>query len=253
MLRTAWIPFIITCLIYTVIGFHLSTGSTDMDFREIFRQEFRISWIALLPAVSIMLLSFLHVNVKLTMLVSILTAIPVSIWLQGTGITDLLYFAGFGYKAKNAGLGAMINGGGIISMIKVAAIVCLSSSYSGIFQKTGLLSSIQEKIQSASSHITAYGAILVTAVLTAMLSCNQTLTIMLTHQLCHDLKKEKENFAIDLENSAVVIPALIPWSVAGAVPLASISAPPVTIIAACFLYLLPIWQLFISLRKGSRF
>ena len=84
-----------------------------------------------------------------------------------------------------------------------------------------------------------------------MLTCNQTLTIMLTHQLCIDIETEKEKFAIDLENSAVVIAPLIPWSIAGAVPLASAGASMASLFAACFLYLLPIYTLISSLHKVS--
>ncbi len=44
----------------------------------------------------------------------------------------------------------MMNGGGLKSMIKVAAIVSLSSCYAGIFEGTGLLKPIQGKIEALS-------------------------------------------------------------------------------------------------------
>ena len=70
---------------------------------------------------------------------------------------------------------------------------------------------------------------LLTAVLASLLACNQTLTIILTNQLCSPSQKDKEEFAINLENSAVVVAPLIPWSIAGAF--------------ACFLYILPLCEL----------
>ena len=76
---------------------------------------------------------------------------------------------------------------------------------------------------------------------------NQTLTIMLTEQLCNETEKNKEKFAIMLEDTAVVISPLIPWSIAGAVPLASIGAPTESILFAFFLYLLPILRILHSI------
>jgi NhaC family Na+:H+ antiporter len=56
--------------------------------------------------------------------------------------------------------------------------------------------------------------------------------------------------ANSLENTAVVIAPLIPWSIAGAVPLAAISAPTSCILAACYLYILPVYNFFISRTKS---
>lgn len=67
---------------------------------------------------------------------------------------------------------------------------------------------------------------------------------MLTHQLCRQLVADKSKMALNLEDTAVVVAALVPWSIACAVPLASIGAPPASIAFACFLYLLPLWRLF---------
>ena len=58
-----------------------------------------------------------------------------------------------------------------------------------------------------------------------MIACNQTLSIMLTHQLCKEGNPDNKRFAIDLENTAVVLAPLVPWSIAGAVPLAAVGAP----------------------------
>ena len=66
---------------------------------------------------------------------------------------------------------------------------------------------------------------LCTAVAASMIACNQTLSILLTHQLCANTEPDGPSCAIDLENSVVVLAPLVPWSIAGAVPLASAGAP----------------------------
>lgn len=133
---------------------------------------------------------------------------------------------------------------GILSMLTVMATVCISSAYAGIFAETRMLARLQQVIEMLGHRIGACGATMITATCAAALACNQTLTIMLTHQLCGGLygddESERSAQAIDLEDSAVVIAPLIPWSIAGAVPLATINAPTLSLAAATFLYLLPL-------------
>ena len=66
------------------------------------------------------------------------------------------------------------------------------------------------------------------------------------------VEPDKERFAVALEDSAVVIAPLIPWSIAGAVPLATIEAPTLAIVFACFLYLLPLCRLVASFVKKPK-
>ena len=125
-------------------------------------------------------------------------------------------------------------------MVKVGTIVCLSSSYSGIFQETGILEPVQKAVEKLSEFTIPYLSVLVTAVVTGTVACNQTLSVMLTRQLCENVEKDNSRIAGYLEDSAVIVAPLIPWSIAGAVPLATIAAPETSVFAACFLYLLPV-------------
>lgn len=93
---------------------------------------------------------------------------------------------------------------------------------------------------------------LLTSVFASAIACNQTLAIILTHQLCRDAQPSRETTAISLENSAVVIAPLIPWSIAGGVPLASVGAPTVSLCFAFFLYLLPLWCLGVETVRRKR-
>ena len=56
--------------------------------------------------------------------------------------------------------------------------------------------------------------------------------------------------ALALENSVIVIAALIPWSIAGSVPLAILNAPLSSIPMASYLFLLPIWMIITDMWKG---
>ncbi len=252
MLHTALLPFLLSCGIYAALGLFGGAAGETADLWQLFSRELRLNGLVLLPAVIILVLSALRVNVKLAMLASIASAVVLCLSVQQMAVYDVLATMLRGFRAADAEVGVMLNGGGLVSMLRVAFIVCISSAYVGIFQQTGLLDGIKRRLVKISERITPFGGILVTSLLSGMIACNQTLTIMLTHQLCGDLEPDRQQLAIDLENSAVVIPPLIPWSIAGAVSLDAAGAPMGSILAACFLYILPVYILLGRLYRRGR-
>ena len=84
-----------------------------------------------------------------------------------------------------------------------------------------------------------------------MLACNQSLGILLTNQLCRDLEQDRDRFANILEDTVVVVAPLVPWSIAGGVPLASAGAPTSSIPFAVYLWLLPLWGLLRSFLRNN--
>ena len=225
-------------------GFWWQDGVQGMDYAR----KADLHWIALLPAAVIMILSICRVSVKPAMAASIAVSVPICIFLQHRAPAELFQMAFTGFRASDAEVASMLNGGGIASMLRVGGIVCLSSSFSGIFRETGLLDGTKSAIGKLAARTGPYAAMLCTSAAASMIACNQTLAIMLTAQLCEGMKKEKHDYALGLEDSAVVIAPLVPWSIAGAVPLTTIGAPLSGMIFACYLYLLPLWRL---LRMNS--
>lgn len=242
LLKTALVPFLLTCFVYLFIGLVTPHSGTALDLAALFGQEIRLHWIALLPAALILILSLCRVKVKAAMLVSIAAAVLIGLFFQHRSIASLAWAALLGYRSQDPAAAALLDGGGAASMLNGIAIVCLSSAYSGIFQRTGLLEAPQKGILWLSERITAFGSMLCASILSGAIACNQTLAIMLTHQLCKDTEKDRQTLAIGLENSAVVVAPLIPWSIASGVPLASTGTPTSSILFAVFLYLLPLWN-----------
>lgn len=246
MIKSALAPFTITCILYLTVSIQLH-GKTEMpDLGHAFGSEFRLSWIALLPAAVILLLSVMQAGVKIAMIASIVTAIPVCIGLQNMAFTELPELLLNGFHSTDVAVAAMLNGGGITSMLKVGAIVCISSSYSGIFQATGILNGFQKMVCLLANRTKPYFAVLVASILTSVMACNQTLAIMLTGQLCSRTEPDKLRFANNLEDSAVIIAPLVPWSIACVVPLTAAGAPGYSVLFAVFLYLLPLCDLVLK-------
>lgn len=200
---------------------------------------------ALIPALLILILSLLKIDVKVTMLASVVAAAAICLLYQHMPLAQLPRLLVMSYHTADAQIASMLNGGGVRFMLNVAAIVCLSSSYAGIFAGTGLLDSLKARVAALGGRTSAFFVVFCVSVAAAIIACNQTLTIMLTHQVCGTVEPDAQQFAVDLGDTAVVLAPLVPWSIAGAVPLASIGAPTVCLAAACYLYALPLWQLLV--------
>ena len=249
MVKSCAVPFVATIAVYFAAGIANNTDNALPDLQAIFEQEFVISPLAVIPAAVIIILALMKKKVKFIMIVSIITSIPVCIFVQGADIIRLPYYMVMGYTAQNAQVATMINGGGIVSMLKAASIVCISSSYSGIFNHTGLLKGIEGKISAIYSKTSSYFATLVAAAAASMVACNQTLAIILTYQLCQHAEHDNRRFAINLEDTAVVVASLVPWSIASGVPLAAAGADLSSIPFAVFLYLLPLYRILTVRRE----
>ncbi|MCF4150893.1 sodium:proton antiporter [Dethiosulfovibrio sp. F2B] len=244
MMRSSAVPFLITCLIYAVAGFLLPhQPMTDKAIQTVFEKSFKLGWIPLLPAVIILIMSFFRINVRYTIGASVLCAAAIYVMYQAREFSSLPGLVVYGYRATDTQLAALMDGGGILSMLRVVAIVSISSSYAGIFEKTGLLNSLKRQVNGLADRISPFGAMLLGSVVCGVIACNQTLTIMLTHQICQGLNIDQERLALNLEDTAVLTAPLIPWTTAAAVPLVYISAPTTSILAACYLYLVPLWGL----------
>ena len=244
LMKDSIVPFVISCVAYLVMGWLQSaSGSAAAGAGELFSREFRMGLIPLIPAAAIFILAICKVEVKKAMAVSIFLAFVICLVYQHRPLTETLYSMVFGYVSEDAQISKMLNGGGIQSMIKVVAVVCLSSCYSGIFEKTGLLLPLQEKIIKAGEKLAPFAVVLPVSVIACAVSCNQSLATLVTEQLCNKLVTDQEKMAMYLEDGTIVIAPLIPWSIAGAVPLASMGAPGTALFAGCYLYALPLWRL----------
>lgn len=251
MARTAIVPFTVSCAAYWILGVQTHAGKAEENIRTLLSEFYHLSIWTLAPVIVVLVFSFLHIEVKRTLAVSALVGIFIAILIQKYPLSELPSLCIFGFSPDNQLIYKLMGGGGILSNMKVVAIVGISSCYAGIFKGTNFLHGIKEFIGKLNSRITPFGTTLLISVITAAVTCNQTLSIMLTNQLCGENNADNKKFALSLENSAVIVAPLIPWSIASAVPLAFIDAPTQSICTAIYLYLLPICY-FIDSKKKSK-
>lgn len=244
MFKTGLIPLILSCALYLFLRYNTGVLGQNQSL-EIFKSEFKLHWVCLIPALLTLVLCSIRVDVKKTMLISAAVGIVICLWLQklSLGYVFKTMVLGF-HPQENVELARLLEGGGIRSMLDVVLIVCLSSCFSGIFKQTGLLSQIDSLLLKLSKCITKEGTFLLTAIFTCMVSCNQSLATILTNDLSRSYQPDADKRAAWMENTVIVVAPLIPWNIAGAVPLAILGAKHSSLFYAWYLYLLPLCLLF---------
>ena len=251
MLKTSIIPFIATCLFYLFLGLKSSTSPVSIDATNIFKENYNLNIVVIVPAILIIILSLFKVNVKKTMLLSIFISFIIAMFFQKESVTSLINYCIYGFHHSNEKLNLMMKGGGILSMVKVGLIVAISSSYSGIFKETKMLILIKEYLKKFSEKTSNYLTIFLSSIISGAIACNQSLGTILTNELCGELV-EKQKIAIILENTVILLVGLIPWNIAMGVPLKTIGVGFMSGFFAFYLYFLPLWNLFLGVMEEKK-
>jgi len=257
MTKTSIIPLIISLVLYLILSLFTPVNYSNSDILSQLTSTFNINIIALLPALIIIVLSFFKIEVKISMFISMLVAAIISFILQHATFSEIIKTAIFGFQLPvNNPLYSIIKGGGILSMVKLALIVFLSSALTGIFQGANMLDFIEKYLSKIKRSDTLFFTTIVTSIVSAMVGCTQVLAVMLTKMTMNNtysrLGYDKECLALDLENSAIVIAPLIPWNVAVLVPLTTLGVDARAILFTFYLILLPLVSLMTIYLKSKK-
>lgn len=256
MMKTAVVPFSIALIVYTLLSIANPISHVDESLILSFEKEFVLSMWAFVPAALMLILPLLKVSVLISMGLSILSAILTSCLVQKVPVLEIFKICILGYEADGEGLGAILNGGGLVSMLEIIFILLISSSYSGIFSGTGLLNELQEKLGRACTGFGKFTVMLMLSVATSAVFCNQTIATLMC---CSLLKKpyldsgsssdaSMTELAIDMENSVILVACFIPWCIGCSVPLSFFGADFRSLPFAVYMYAVPICYFLMKKR-----
>ena len=248
MMKTGAIPFLLSMAIYGVLSVMNPITGADSELMEGLQEAFTISWWAFLPAVLMLVLPLFKVDVLLSMGLSILSSVLVSIFVQGQGVTEVLKTLIFGYEAGEGGAASILNGGGLLSMVEIIIILLVSSAYSGIFEGTGMLKSVNDKISEFCAKVGKLPVTMIMSIISAMVFCNQTIATLMVGNLMRGTYKEtgasNEELAIDMENTVILIACSVPWCIGCSVPLNFFGVGYGAMKYAFYMFLIPVVYLF---------
>lgn len=257
MIKTSVVPLILSMIIYGFVSFKYPLGAGTSRITTEIANYFHIGITALIPAIIIFLFSVLRLNVKLSMLVSILAAVVIAITVQKNSLLLTIKYMVVGYRMEGESyLKDIITGGGIISMLKVSLVVFISSAFTGIFEETGILKNVEVFAKRAKNRGQLFFVNIIISIAAAAFGCTQVMAVILTHMLVKKGYDEqnicKEEFAVDIENTAIVIAPLIPWNIAVLVPLTSLMAGFDGILYCFYLYLIPLTNLLFYMFRCAK-
>ena len=249
------VPFLLTLALYGGLSIWNPIQSVDAQVVAALEDGFSLSWITALPAAALLILPWVKISTIISITVSCVLAAGCALFVQGQSIGEMLYTCVFGYRPALPELVELMSGGGLISMISVCLIVVLSCAYSGMFNGTGLLAPVTNRVSALSKRIGLFGAHVVVSFVCCALFCNQTVGIVMSGQLLGEEYQHQGlppmELAANVGNSVVNLAGLVPWAIAASVPLTTMEVGSSILPLAFYLYLLPLWCWFRTMKKGT--
>ncbi|WP_315115446.1 Na+/H+ antiporter NhaC family protein [uncultured Clostridium sp.] len=262
ILKTLLPAYFVSGLLYYFIGKKYSivlVNSNIDNLASAINENFVVSPLLLLLPLSIIIMSFLGMNMVKSVSIALISGIIISIGLQKANFNDIIIaiFTGYRVNTNSVDLNTVLVSGGMISMISVLLIIAGAISLSSLFQETGLIIPIIKritlKIKSKEELILKTGFI--SSVLTAI--SDQSVSIILPGKLLKDkyseLEIENTTLARTITDTGMVIAPLIPWNVNSLFIFITTGIPTAAYAPyAVLCYLLPIITfIFPYLRKQS--
>lgn len=248
MMKSGILPLLLTAGIYTVLSLTHPISHVDPQILAAFEEEFSLSVWAFVPAVLMLALPLLKVGVILSISLSIVSAVLVAWLVQHVPLWEVVQVCFMGYHSGGEGLGAILDGGGLVSMLEIVGILIISCAYSGIFSGTDMLKEVQSLLIKGCGKLGRYAVTLIVGIATSVIFCNQTIATLMSNDLMTkpylDTGGTRQELAIDMENTLIVIVGLIPWCIACSVPLTFFGVGISAVPYACYLYLVPVCYFF---------
>lgn len=243
MTKTSLAAIVCSCLFYYILSLVYPMPCADSGLILSLEKSFNLTPWVIAPAVIMFAMPLMKVRPLYAFLASIACAWGCTMYFQHASWSDSFRYAALGFSAEPDSAAALFNGGGLMSMLNMCAILFISGSYSGIFDGTHMLDGLQERLSDFMHRTGSFAALTLVGVIANGIFCNQTIGIMMTAQL---MKRPYERaglsrseLAQDIANSTVVTAGLIPWCIACSVPLAMLGVSARAIPYAAYLYLLP--------------
>lgn len=256
MIYSSIIPFILSVIFYYAFSISQPLKVVNNNMSGELLKTFKINYIMLLPAVIIVILILCKVKISISILISILSASVLAVFFQNYQLKDIASYIIFGFRINNYSmLQNIIKGGGIVSMLKPSLVIFVSCSIAGIFEGIKMFDKIKILLLSLSlTKHKLFGVTSVVSIVTAAFGCNQSIAAVMTNKIMEDCynNENKYEFALDLENSGILLSALIPWNISALVPTTTMNVSTTGYLPyAFYLYILPVIY-FVHFKFSSR-
>lgn len=250
-------PFLLTTLLYLPLSLLNPLSAAETALRQDIAQYFHIGFLPFVPAIIIIVLCCFKVDVKLSMLISAVSAALIAIFTQGLSVAALLPALLKGFEPETgSSLAGIIHGGGLTVMLKTSFILLTACALSGILLGLEALRGLDKFLLKPCGRFKLYLKTLAVSLLGICCGCNQSIAIIIGGQVLlkpYELNGlDRYDLARDISFTSLPLCAAIPWCVASMVPTATLGLPPAQHLPWLFYpVLVPLWY-GVGYARGQR-
>ena len=255
--KSTIIPLFISILIYLLFSLNNQLNTYGNTILQDISKYFVINIWILLPALTMLTLSILQINVKIAMIISIIIGSFIAVFIQNVEIMDLLKTLFFGYKMDPSNpLATILKGGGIASMMKPGLVIFVSCAMAGVLEKIGLFKKSYNLFKKVNTRVKLFLATAIASLVSAAFGGNQSIAVVMTSQIMkkvyEKLNVDNYELATDISNTTILLSAVIPWNIANFVIANTLGLRPVSIVPYAFYLYIPVLYNYIHFRKSER-
>lgn len=251
MVKTMGVPMIITTGMYGILSVTHPLKTIDPTMAKVIGDGYALSPELLIPVGVMIILPMFKVNIKVTALISIALSLMMAITYQGAEPAALAKSLVMGFETNNAALAKIFAGGGMISMANICGVILLSCAYSQIIKETDMFKDLIYMMSKGCRKIGRVYMTFLTGTFFSGLFCSGSAAIIMSSMLLDDAYEktggDKQELAIDIENTAELTATWVPWSAACMAAFSVMAIPSTALIFAFFVFVLPIYYM---IRKG---
>ncbi|WP_404353691.1 Na+/H+ antiporter NhaC [Exiguobacterium aurantiacum] len=260
MMGTTVPAIFITLVLFTLLGRSGQAADTTQiaEAQAALAGRFNLSWLTLLAPVLVAVLAFRRMPVLPTMLVGMFAGVLTAGFVQGNwNVTNWfgVMQAGFKSGVENETIAAVLDRGGLESMLWSVSLVLIALAFGGLLRELGVFQAIVdallERLKSPGSSVLS---VVLSSIGVNLLAGEQYLSILLPGQAFKqgfiDRGIDPRYLSRALEDGGTVINPLIPWGVSGAFFAATLGVPVLEYAPfAFFLWLSPIFSIILGYVK----
>jgi len=251
MLYTTVPALIVTTIFFLFVT---RTGTIDLSSMEqiklALQEGFNIHWLTLLSPLAVVICSVRRVPILPTLIVGVVTGLLITAFVQHQGAIDVWFqVMQSGYKSTiaNETVAAIVNRGGLQSMMWSVSLILIALSLGGLLQHCGVIEAffrtVIQPLKRKSSIVLMTGA---SSIAVNGMTGEQYLSILLPGQMFKDEYARRHiparTLSRTLEDCGTLVNPLIPWGVSGAFFASTLGVPVVEYLPyAVFLWASPLF------------
>lgn len=227
MIRSNAISYIITIIVYLIIGFRFAGGGADLSAIEEIQmgisQNFNITPLLLIPPIVVIILVAKKMPAIPGIFIGVILGMIFAPIFQGASFGDILS-AGFSGYVSETGLEVideLLTAGGMEGMMYSISLTIIAMMFGGIMEKTGqlevIVNALLKRVKSIGGLVALTTA---TCVVSNMTMPEQYISIVVPGRMYAKTYKEKglhpKTLSNVLESSGTITSPLVPWNTCGA-------------------------------------